>query len=153
MHFTGGMSTAMFILYPVFLQQLGADEMRIRQVMMGQGGRGRDASVRGAPARSSGQQADAVGAGLLNLASILGTPAARRDRRSLLLLTVVHVAVGTLFASYFTYATHRCPRNAASSVAMFGVMGMMPNGLGPPLSEWLLHCAGSRTYFAVAAGF
>ena len=156
MHFTGGMSTAMFILYPVFLQQLGADEMRIGQVM----GVGAAAAVATRPFAGHlldllGSRRTLIGAGLLNLASILGLLPLASIGVPLLLLTVVHaIAVGTLFASYFTYATHIVPaERRIEGVAMFGVAGMMPNGLGPPLSEWLLHCAGSRTYFAVAAGF
>ena len=156
MHFTGGMSTAMFILYPVFLQQLGADEMRIGQVM----GVGAAAAVATRPFAGHlldllGSRRTLIGAGLLNLASILGLLPLAAIGVPLLLLTVVHaIAVGTLFASYFTYATHIVPaERRIEGVAMFGVAGMMPNGLGPPLSEWLLQGAGSRAYFAVAAGF
>lgn len=156
MHFTGGMSTAMFILYPVFLTQLGADEMRIGQVM----GLGAAAAVATRPFAGHlldllGSRRTLLGAGVLNLASILGLLPLAAIGVPLLFLTVVHaVAVGTLFASYFTYATHIVPaERRIEGVAMFGVAGMLPNGLGPPLSEWLLQGPGSRTYFAVAAGF
>lgn len=156
MHFTGGMSTAMFILYPVFLQRLGADEMRIGQVM----GLGAAAAVATRPFAGQlldvlGSRRTLLGAGLLNLASIFGLLPLAAIGPPLLFLTVVHaIAVGTLFASYFTYATHIVPaERRIEGVAMFGVAGMLPNGLGPPLSEWLLHGFGSRAYFAVAAGF
>lgn len=156
MHFTGGMSTAMFILYPVFLTRLGADEMRIGQVM----GLGAAAAVVTRPFAGHlldllGSRRTLLGAGLLNLASILGLVPLAAIGAPLLVLTVVHaVAVGTLFASYFTYATHIVPtERRIEGVAMFGVAGMLPNGLGPPLSEWLLLAQGSRAYFLVAAGF
>ncbi|MBM4244534.1 MAG: MFS transporter [Deltaproteobacteria bacterium] len=156
MHFTGGMSTAMFILYPVFLARLGADELRIGQVM----GLGAAAAVVTRPFAGHlldrlGGRRTLLGAGLLNLACILGLVPQAAIGVPLLTLTVVHaVAVGTLFASYFTYATHIVPaERRIEGVAMFGVAGMLPNGLGPPLSEWLLTAYGSRTYFLIAAGF
>ena len=156
MHFTGGMSTAMFILYPVFLARIGADELRIGQVM----GLGAAAAVVTRPFAGHlldilGSRRTLLGAGLLNLVSILGLVPLATIGVPLLFLTVLHaIAAGTLFASYFTYATHVVPaERRIEGVAMFGVAGMLPNGLGPPLSEWLLRASGSRTYFAVAAGF
>jgi predicted MFS family arabinose efflux permease len=156
MHFTGGVSTAMFILYPLFLARLGADEMRIGQVM----GLGAAAAVATRPFAGHlldllGSRRTLLGAGLLNLASILGLVPLATIGAPLLLLTVVHaVAAGTLFASYFTYAAHIVPaERRIEGVAMFGVAGMLPNGLGPPLSEWLLATHGSSTYFLAAAGF
>lgn len=156
MHFTGGMSTAMFILYPVFLTRLGADELLIGQVM----GLGAAAAVATRPLAGHlldrlGSRRTLLGAGLLNLASILLLVPLERIGLPLLLLTVVHaVAVGTLFASYFTYAAHIVPvERRIEGVAMFGVAGMLPNGLGPPLSEWLLEAHGSTPYFLCAASF
>jgi len=156
MHFTGGMSTSMFILYPVFLTKLGADELRIGQVM----GLGAAAAVLTRPVAGHlldllGGRRTLLGAGLLNLASILLLVPVARIGVPLLVLTVVHaIAVGTLFASYFTYAAHIVPaERRIEGVAMFGVAGMLPNGLGPPLSEWLLAAHGARPYFLCAAGF
>lgn len=156
MHFTGGMSTAMFILYPVFLAGLGADELLIGQVM----GLGAAAAVATRPVAGHlldllGSRRTLLGAGLLNLLSILLLVPQHAIGVPLLALTVLHaVAVGTLFASYFTYAAHIVPiERRIEGVAMFGVAGMLPNGLGPPLSEWLLHGHGTATYFLCAAGF
>jgi len=156
MHFTGGMSTAMFILYPVFLTRLGADELLIGQVM----GLGAAAAVLTRPVAGHlldllGGRRTLLGAGLLNLVSILLLVPVSRIGPVLLLLTVVHaIAVGTLFASYFTYAAHIVPvERRIEGVAMFGVAGMLPNGLGPPLSEWLLEAYDPRAYFLCAAGF
>lgn len=156
MHFTGGMSTAMFILYPVFLTRLGADELRIGQVM----GLGAAAAVVTRPVAGHlldllGGRRTLLGAGLLNLASILLLVPVGRIGPPLLVLTVVHaIAAGTLFASYFTYAAHIVPaERRIEGVAMFGVAGMLPNGLGPPLSEWLLAEHGATPYFLCAAGF
>jgi MFS family permease len=156
MHFTGGMSTAMFILYPVFLTKLGASELLIGQVM----GLAAAAAVLTRPI--AGHLLDVLGsrrtlfwAGLLNLASILLLVPVRSIGAPLLGLTVVHaVAVGTLFASYFTYAAHIVPpERRIEGVAMFGVAGMLPNGLGPRLSEWLLDGVGAAGYFSCAAAF
>src|SRR4029077_17400100 len=38
-------------------------------------------------------------------------------------------------------------------VAMFGVAGMLPNGLAPPLSEFLIAHFGFRAFFASSAAF
>lgn len=156
MHFTGGMSTAMFILYPVFLARLGANELVIGQIV----GLGAAAAVATRPLAGHlldllGSRRTLLGAGLLNLISILLLVPVASIGPLLLVLTVVHaIAVGTLFASYFTYAAHIVPEaRRIEGVAMFGVAGMLPNGLGPPLSEWLLRAHGSQTYFACAAGF
>ena len=105
MHFTGGMSTAMFIFYPVFLTKLGASELMIGQVM----GLGAAAAVLTRP--FAGHLLDVLGcrrtllwAGLLNLLSILLLVPMRSIGVPLLGLTVLHaIAVGPLFASYFTY--------------------------------------------------
>jgi predicted MFS family arabinose efflux permease len=156
MHFTGGMSTAMFILYPVFLAGLGANELRIGQII----GLGAAAAVATRPVAGHlldllGSRRTLLGAGLLNLLSILLLVPQHAIAVPLLALTVLHaIAVGTLFASYFTYAAHIVPiERRIEGVAMFGVAGMLPNGLGPPLSEWLLRDFGSVTYFLCAAGF
>jgi predicted MFS family arabinose efflux permease len=156
MHFTGGMSTAMFILYPVFLAKLGASELVIGQVI----GLGAAAAVLTRPI--AGHLLDLLGgrrtllwAGAANLASILMLVPVHHIGGPLLALTVLHgITVGTLFASYFTYAAHIVPEERRiEGVAMFGVAGMLPNGLGPPLSEWLLDRYDTSTYFLCAAAF
>ncbi|MEW6271541.1 MAG: MFS transporter [Thermodesulfobacteriota bacterium] len=155
-HFTGGMSTGMFILYPLFLAGLGADELVIGQVM----GLGAAAAVATRPV--AGHLLDVLGArrtllwgGLVNLASIVLLIFVGAIGAQLLALTVLHaVAAGTLFASYFTYATHIVPpERRIEGVAMFGVAGMLPNGLAPPLSELLIDRVGFGAYFGCAAGF
>ncbi len=156
MHFTGGMSTAMFVLYPVFLARLGADELVIGQVM----GLGAAAAVLTRPV--AGHLLDLLGArrtlswaGAVNLVSILLLVPVREIGLPLLALTVLHgAAVGTLFAGYFTYAAHVVPaERRIEGLAMFGVAGMLTNGLGPPLAELLLRRAGIAAYFLCAAGF
>jgi predicted MFS family arabinose efflux permease len=155
-HFTGGMSTGMFILYPLFLAHLGADELVIGQVV----GLGAAAAVATRPV--AGHLLDRLGGrrtllwgGAVNLASILLLVPVRAIGAPLLVLTVLHaVAAGTLFASYFTYATHIVPlQRRIEGVAMFGVAGMLPNGLAPPLSELLIDRVGFAAYFGCAAGF
>lgn len=150
------MSTGMFILYPLFLAHLGADELLIGQVM----GLGAAAAVATRPI--AGHLLDVLGgrrtllwAGLVNLASIVPLAFVGVIGAPLLLLTVLHaIAAGTLFASYFTYAAHIVPlARRIEGVAMFGVAGMLPNGLAPPLSEFLIDRAGFAAYFACAAGF
>jgi predicted MFS family arabinose efflux permease len=150
------MSTAIFILYPLFLARLGADELVIGQVM----GLGAAAAVATRP--TAGHLLDLLGgrrtllwAGAANLVSILLLVPVRQIGPPLLALTLLHaVAVGTLFASYFTYAAHIVPQERRiEGVAMFGVAGMLPNGLGPPLGEMLLERSGPAAFFLCAAGF
>src|SRR5262249_12452322 len=119
----------------------GASELRIGQVM----GLGLAAAVLTRPFAGHlldvlGSRRTLLGAGLVNLAAILLLVPVRAIGAPLLALTVLHaVAVGALFAGYFTYAAHIVPlERRIEGVAMFGVAGMLPNGLAPPLSEWLL---------------
>src|SRR5262249_21734944 len=94
-------------------------------------------------------------AGAANFALCAAFPLLRERGPALYALTVAHaVAVGALFACYFTYATHIVPESRRiEGVAVVGVAGMMPNGLAPPLAEWVIARAGFAPYFLCAAGF
>jgi MFS family permease len=155
-HFTGGMSFGMFLLFPLFVRTLGGDELTIGLVL----GTGLAASVALRPA--VGFLLDRVGrrqvlfwASAVNTAScpfflFLETPGFW-----LYVLSVVHFVVGgALFAAYFTYASDLVPAaRRVEGIAIFGVAGMAPNGLGPALGEVVIARAGYAGYFLVAAGF
>ena len=150
------MSTATFILFPLFIARLGGDELLIGQVM----GVGAAAAVLTRPLaghwldRHGGRRVLLV-ASAVNVVSIAALLFLDGFSLSLELLFVVHtIAAGMLFASYFTYAAHIVPlarRN--EGVAMFGVAGMLPNGLAPPLGEFLIGRFGFAAFFASAASF
>jgi predicted MFS family arabinose efflux permease len=155
-HFTGSMSGALFILFPLFIAHLGGDELVIGNTI----GLGAAAAVASRPI--AGHLLDRFGsrrvlllAGVANVVLCAAFLLLSGRGVGLYVLTVAHaVAVGALFACYFTYATHIVPESRRiEGVAMFGVAGMAPNGLAPPLAEWVIAQSGFRSYFLCAAGF
>src|SRR5262245_43147042 len=156
LHFTGAMSHAMLILLPLFVRQLGGDELMIGVLL----GTGLAASVALRPAVGAlldrlgrrrvllwGAAVNTVSLPLFSLVDAVGIP--------LFALVGVHMVVGgALFASYFTYAADLVPAaRRAEGIAIFGVAGMIPNGLGPALGEILIARAGFAAFFCAAAGF
>ena len=74
--------------------------------------------------------------------------------RSAGFVVVYGLASGSLFASFFTYASDITPiSRRAEGISLFGIWGMLPNGLGPLLGEFLIHRLGFQIYFLVGAGF
>lgn len=156
LHFTGGMSFGMFLLFPLFIRQLGGDELTIGLVI----GVGIATSVVLRP--TVGALLDRLGrrrvlfwGTIANAASLppfllLGSPG-----MALYVLSIIHfVAGGTLFAAYFTYASDLVPATRrVEGIAIFGVAGMAPNGLGPALGELLIARVGFAGFFAVATAF
>ena len=156
MHFSGGMALSLYILFPLFIRQLGGSKFSI----------GLYAGVTGAAAVAArlpvGHLLDAQGrrrvlalAGLLHVAAWIGfLTVDALGPRLLFLVATYGVASGSLFASYFTYASDIVPLSRHSEgIAMFGIWGMLPNGLGPWLGEILIGHGGFRVYFTVAAIF
>lgn len=155
-HFTGGMSLAMFVLLPLFIRSLGGNELTIGLVL----GTGMAASVILRPA--IGALLDHLGRRRVLLwsagANVLSYPPFLLLHTSgpwLFTLTTLHLMVGgALFASYFTYVTDLIPSGRrAEGIAIFGVAGMAPNGLGPALGEVVINRAGYAGLFLTAAVF
>ncbi len=155
-HFTGGMALSFYILFPLFIHQLGGDELAI----------GIYTGLAGAAAvlvrlpvghflDTQGRWRVLLGAGLVHTASWLGFTAIGALGPAAVVLVIAHgLAGGALFASYFTYASDIVPiSRRAEGVAMFGIGGMLPNGLGPLLGESLIHRSGFGAFFVAAAGF
>jgi MFS family permease len=94
-------------------------------------------------------------AGLLHVAAWCGFLSIDAlGMRSAFFVLVYGLASGSLFATYFTYASDITPVSRRSEgIAMFGIWGMLPNGLGPFLGEFLISRAGLHAYFGVAASF
>jgi MFS family permease len=156
MHFSGAMALSLYILFPLFVRSLGGSEFDI----------GLYAGTTGAAAVAArvplGFLLDSLGrrrvlalAGLLHVAAWAAFLTVVTLGAHLLVLVVAYgVASGSLFASYFTYASDIVPANRrAEGIAMFGIWGMLPNGLGPWLGEILIAREGFPIYFATAAGF
>ena len=156
MHLTGGISLAFFFLFPLFLRALGSSEATIGLVV----GLGQAASVAARPA--VGVLLDRVPhrrvllvCGVLNVLSCLPYLALDRLGPALLLATVVHFVIwGALFAGYFTYASDLVPAHRrAEGIAVFGVAGVLSNGFGPAIGEWVQAHAGWHAFYLVAAAF
>jgi len=156
MHFSGAMALSLYILFPLFIRSLGGSEFSI----------GLYAGVTGAAAVAAriplGFLLDTYGrrrvlalAGLLHVAAWIGFLTVATLGAHLLLLVLAYgVASGSLFASYFTYASDIVPvSRRAEGIAMFGIWGMLPNGLGPWLGEMVIGRKGFPIYFTIAAGF
>ncbi|HSV06070.1 MAG TPA: MFS transporter [Candidatus Binatus sp.] len=155
-HFTGGMSFGMFLLFPLFIDSLGGDEIRIGLVL----GTGIAASVVlrptvGALLDRLGRRQVLLWSGAINAATLPLFLLVGSTGRTLFLLSAVHFIVGgALFAAYFTYAADLVPpARRIEGIAIFGVAGMATNGLGPTLGEMLIARGGYPVFFLVAAGF
>ena len=156
MHFCGAMAMSLYILFPLFIRRLGGSEFTI----------GLYAGMTGAAAVAArlpvGRWLDTLGrhrvltlAGLLHVGAWVGFLFVNSlGARSVALVLVYGIASGSLFASYFTYASDITPISRRSQgIALFAIWGMLPNGLGPLLGERLIARAGFQIYFCVAAAF
>ena len=155
-HFTGGMSVAMFLLFPLFVRALGGDELAIGGLL----GLGMAASVATRPVVGAlldrlGRRRVLLAAGVLNAVFSLPFLAVRTVGPALAILAALHfVVAGALFAAYFTYAADLVPATRrVEGIAMFGIAGMASNGLGPALGEVVIARAGYAAFFVVAAAF
>ena len=155
-HFCGAMAMSFYILFPLFVRHLGGSEFTI----------GLYAGLTGAAAVAArlpvGRWLDTLGrhrvltiAGLLHVVAWLGfLSIGTLGMRSAFLVVVYGVAAGSLFATYFTYASDITPISRRSEgIALFSIWGMMPNGLGPLLGEFLINRSGFHVYCLVAAAF
>jgi predicted MFS family arabinose efflux permease len=155
-HFSGGMGLALFILFPLYVRELGGTEWTIG-VVTGAGAASAVASrpVVGRWLDRLGRRTLLVGAGALHVASCVLYIGIDRLDLTMVVITVLHgIAGGALFATYFTYAADIIPPSRrAEGTAMFGLAGMLPNGLGPLLGEWLIGQHGFDAFFGCAAAW
>jgi len=155
-HFTGGMSVAMFLLFPLFVRSLGGDELAIGGLL----GLGMASSVATRPLVGLvldrlGRRGVLLVAGALNALLCPPFVAVRTVGPALAVLATAHfVVAGALFAAYFTYAADLVPATRrVEGIAIFGIAGIAPNGLGPALGEAIIARSGYALFFLVAAGF
>jgi MFS family permease len=155
-HFCGAMAMALYILFPLFIRHLGGSDLTI----------GLYAGMTGAAAVSArvpvGRWLDTLGrrrvltlAGLLHVAAWLGfLSIGDLGVRSAVLVVTYGLASGSLFASYFTYASDIAPLSRRSEgISFFSIWGMLPQGLGPLLAEFLIGHTSFRIYFLAGVGF
>lgn len=155
-HLTGAMSFGMFLLFPLFVRARGGDELTIG-LLLG-AGFGMSVLLRplvGALLDRHGRRRVLLWSGALSTVSAPLYIWIDGIGPALFLLTIVrYVAGGALFASYFTYATDLIPpHRRVEGLAIFGVAGMAPNGIGPALGETLIAHAGYPTFFLVSTAF
>ena len=156
MHFSGAMALSLYILFPLFIRSLGGSEFSIGLYAGSTGAAAVAARVPlGFLLDNYGRRRVLALAGLLHVTAWVAFLTVATLGAHLLVLVVAYgVASGSLFASYFTYASDIVPvSRRAEGIAMFGMWGMLPNGLGPWLGELLIGRAGFPVYFATAAGF
>lgn len=155
-HFCGAMAMSLYILFPLVIRHLGGSELVI----------GAYAGLTGAAAVFArlpvGRWLDTMGrrrvltvAGLLHVTAWCGFLSLDRlGIRSAFFVMVYGLASGSLFASYFTYASDITPiSRRAEGISLFGIWGILPNGLGPLLGELLIRRLGFQAYFIAAASF
>jgi len=145
----------MFFLFPLFLRGLGSTETTIGLVV----GLGQAASVVTRPMVGvlldrHAHRRVLLWCGALNVVSCFPFLLLTRVGPALLAATVAHFIVwGALFAAYFTYASDLVPAaRRAEGIAVFGVAGVVSNGVGPGIGEWILAHADWQAFFLTAAG-
>lgn len=146
----------MFLLFPLFVRALGGDELAIGMVL----GSGLAVSVALRPAVGTlldrvGRRRVLIWGGMANVLSFPAFLLVGDTGPWLYLVATFHlVAGGALFASYFTYAADLVPAGRrVEGIAIFGVAGMAPNGLGPWLGETVIARVGFAGFFLVATVF
>jgi MFS family permease len=150
------MSLGMFLLFPLFVRALGGSELTIGLVL----GSGLALSVALRPVVGflldrRGRRRVLLASGAVNAASFPLFLCVHAPGPLLTLVTALHlIAGGALFAAYFTYVADLLPPGRrAEGIAIFGVAGMAPNGLGPALGEVVIARAGYPAFFLVATFF
>ncbi len=156
LHFTGAMSLALFLLFPLYVKSLGGTETTIGFVL----GVGMVASVSARPfvgvlLDRLGRRRVLVWAGIANVLSWVPFLVLASVGPWLYVWTTVHDVVwGALFAAYFTYAADLAPpERRAEGIAMFGIAGMSANGLAPLVGERVIDAAGYPAFFGLAMVF
>jgi MFS family permease len=156
LHFSGAMSLALFLLFPLYVKALGGDELTIGLVL----GVGTAASVAARP--FVGVLVDRVGRRRVLVCGAIGNVASwipffflTGTGPALYLWATVHEMVwGALFAAYFSYAADLAPpARRAEGIAIFGVAGMAANGLAPLIGERVIDASGFGAFFGLAICF
>lgn len=155
-HFLLGMGFWMFVVFPLYLAELGASTARIGLLialeptaavlvrpalggLMAERGRGWILRVGGA--------LNIVAVALYAVVNDLGAAMAA--------VRILHgVGIGALFTTFFTYAADISPvTRRTEGLAVFGISGILPAALAPALGEELVLRSGFQAMFGVAIAF
>jgi MFS family permease len=154
MQLTGSLAGGLFILFPLFVRSLGGSEFLIGVYA----GLGATAAV--AVRWPVGRLLDRLGrkrimaaASVLHATTSIGyTMIDHLGVASAVLVSIGAAAGGMMFTSFVTYASDIIPvTRRAQGFAWFGIWGMITNGLGPLLGEWLQRRYGFSAYFLTSA--
>lgn len=152
-HFTGALAGALYILFPLFIRSLGGNDFLIG-AFTGLAGAAAVAArfPLGRLLDTQGRRRVLMAAGAVHVVSWAGFAWIDRLGAPFTALVILHgLAGGSLFAGYFTYASDITPiARRTEGIAMFGVFGMLTNGLSPALGEWLIAGPGFDAYFLTA---
>ena len=151
-----GMSWALFVHFPGYLQELGASEVMIG-IIVGTWALssvlirpwvGKASDTRGRrPLIIAGNIINVTSLGLYLTVSALGP--------WVFIVRLIHgLGVGILFPSLFTYAADVVPpARRTEGLALFGVSGLLPIALGGLIGDMILRAAGFTELFLAATGF
>lgn len=146
----------MFVLFPLFVRSLGGTETTVGLLV----GTGAAASVLCRPFVGGlldrvSRRRTLLWGQVVNLLSFLPFLWIATVGPALYLAAIVHWVVwGYLFAAYFTYAADLAPPSRrGEGLAIFGMFGILTNGLGPTLGEWVIDRGGFPGFFVVATAF
>ena len=151
-----GIAFNLFLHFPGFLKQVGADEAEIGWIFSLTA----LASIGVRPAVGRimdlhGRRGIILLGNGINLVAILGYLSLTELGPSVYLVRILHgLAEALLFTSLFTYAEDQVPRRRLTQgLSIFGVSGMLPMSLSGVLGDAILTRSGYPLLFLVALGF
>ncbi len=152
-NFLQSLSFNLYLHFPGYLKELGADEVQIGVVF----GVGAAAAIAARPPighvmDAHGRRIVILGGGLLNVLVCALYPTVHTLGPWLYAVRIGHgVAEAMLFAAIFTYATDLLPpARRTEGMALYGVSGLLPMSLGGLLGDVILRRAGYPTLFHVS---
>ncbi len=151
-----GIAFNLFLHFPGFLKQVGADEAEIGWIFSLTA----LASIGVRPAIGRimdlhGRRGIILLGNGINLVAILGYLSLTELGPSVYLVRILHgLAEALLFTSLFTYAADQVPRQRLTQgLSIFGVSGMLPMSLSGVLGDVILARSGYSLLFLIAFGF
>lgn len=150
-----GLAFNLFLHFPGFLKQLGADELRIGFItaltalaaiaLRPPIGRAMD---------RRGRRIVILVGGVTNVAAVAAYLSVERIDPWLYAVRIVHgLAEALLFSSLFTYAADQVPAaRRTQGLALFGVSGMLPISLAGAFGDWLIPRHGYEALFLCSLG-
>jgi len=155
-NFLQGIAFSLFLHFPGFLKELGAEEVQIGLIFSITA----VASIAVRPAIGSfmdtrGRRGVILFGNLLNVLALSLYLSVSEVGPWLYVVRILHgLAEAMLFTALFTYAADRVPESRLTEgLALFGVSGMLPISLGGVLGDAILARADYSTLFATALAF